>query len=98
MPAPDFANLNALAAKIAAKKDAVLDLAYLKVVAQMATPGPRKITRCPCGAPTCKQFFIDLARSDGRFDPEDANFFEAFDPQTVLALIALAEQGQRALT
>jgi len=49
-------------------RDLQADLA----ICEAATPSPIRTTPCTCGR--CKQVFISLTHSDGRLDPEDAQF------------------------
>ena len=51
-------------------RDLEADLA----ICEAATPGPWEIWRCGCGHPACNQYFINVTRSDGRLDPQDAKF------------------------
>jgi hypothetical protein len=41
---------------------------------ESATTGPWHTTKCDCGHPACNTYFLNIAGSDGRLDPNDALF------------------------
>jgi hypothetical protein len=54
------------------------------------SPPPWRMTPCRCGYPTCNQWFISVARSDGRFDIGDARLICAA-PELLAALRGVIE-------
>jgi hypothetical protein len=56
------------------------------------TPGPWTFSKCPCGDPICRRYFVSVT-SDGRFSEEDARLVAAA-PDMLYALHQIASRSK----